>query len=78
MAEVLFETLVVGSELALIVVGMTLVFGVSRFANIAQVEFATLGAYGTLLVASLIGGALVLQAASASSPWPSGRWSSTT
>lgn len=63
MAEVLFETLVVGSELALIVVGMTLVFGVSRFANIAQVEFATLGAYGTLLVGSLIGGALVLQAA---------------
>jgi branched-subunit amino acid ABC-type transport system permease component len=63
MGEVLFETLIVGSELALITVGMTLVFSVVRFANIAQVEFATLGAYGTLLAGSLIGGALVFQAA---------------
>jgi branched-chain amino acid transport system permease protein len=62
MADVVFETLVVGSELALITVGMTLVFGVVRFANIAQVEFATLGAYGTVLVASAVGGALVFQA----------------
>jgi branched-chain amino acid transport system permease protein len=42
---------------------MTLVFSVVRFANIAQVEFATLGAYGTLLVGSVVGGALVFQAA---------------
>ncbi len=62
MAEVIFETLIVGSELALIAVGMSLVFGVVRFANIAQVEFATLGAYGTLLAASVVGGALVFQA----------------
>jgi branched-subunit amino acid ABC-type transport system permease component len=63
MGEVLFETLIVGSELALITVGMTLVFSVVRFANIAQVEFATLGAYGTLLAGSIVGGALVFQAA---------------
>jgi branched-subunit amino acid ABC-type transport system permease component len=63
MGEVLFETLIVGSELALITVGMTLVFSVVRFANIAQVEFATLGAYGTLLAGSVVGGALVFQAA---------------
>jgi branched-subunit amino acid ABC-type transport system permease component len=62
MADVVFETLIVGSELALVAVGMTLIFAVVRFANIAQVEFATLGAYGTLLVGSVIGGALVLQA----------------
>jgi branched-subunit amino acid ABC-type transport system permease component len=62
MGKVLFETLIVGSELALIALGMTLVFGAVRFANIAQVEFATLGAYGTLLVGSVLGGALVFQA----------------
>jgi branched-subunit amino acid ABC-type transport system permease component len=56
MGEVLFDTLIDGSELALIAVGMTLVFGAVKFANIAQVEFATLGAYGTVLAGSLIGG----------------------
>lgn len=62
MGEILFETLIVGSELALIAVGMTLVFGAVRFANIAQVEFATLGAYGTLLASSVVGGGLLLDA----------------
>jgi branched-chain amino acid transport system permease protein len=62
MAEVVFETLIVGSELGLIAVGMTLIFGVVRFANIAQVEFATLGAYGTLLAGSVLGGALLFKA----------------
>jgi len=61
--EVLFDTLIDGSELALIAVGMTLVFGAVKFANIAQVEFATLGAYGTVLAGSLIGGGpLVVEA----------------
>src|SRR5215207_6318099 len=60
MGEVLFETLIVGSELAPIAVGMTLVFGAVRFANIAQVEFATLGAYGTLLAGTVIGGGPLL------------------
>jgi neutral amino acid transport system permease protein len=63
-AEVLSETLIVGTELAPIAVGMTLVFAAVRFANIAQVEFGTLGAYGTLLVGSVIGGGpLLLHAA---------------
>jgi branched-subunit amino acid ABC-type transport system permease component len=62
MGDVLFDTLIVGSELALVAVGMTLVFSVVRFANVAQVEFATLGAYGTLLAGSLVGGALLFQA----------------
>ena len=57
MGEVLSETLIVGTELAPIAVGMTLVFAAVRFANIAQVEFATLGAYGTLLAGTVIGGA---------------------
>jgi branched-subunit amino acid ABC-type transport system permease component len=63
-AEVLSETLIVGTELAPIAVGMSLVFAAVRFANIAQVEFGTLGAYGTLLVGSVIGGGpLLLHAA---------------
>lgn len=61
MNEVLVQTLISGSQLALIAVGMTLVFGVSGFANVAQVEFATLGAYGTLLAASVVGGGLLLE-----------------
>ncbi len=60
MAEVLSETLIVGTELAPIAVGMTLVFAAVRFANIAQVEFGTLGAYGTLLAGSVIGGGPLL------------------
>jgi branched-chain amino acid transport system permease protein len=60
MAEVIARTLISGSEVALIAVGMTIVFGVSRFANVAQVEFATLGAYGALLATSVIGGGIVL------------------
>jgi neutral amino acid transport system permease protein len=61
--EILSETLVVGTELAPIAIGMTLVFAAVRFANVAQVQFATLGAYGTLLAGSVIGGgALLVQA----------------
>jgi branched-subunit amino acid ABC-type transport system permease component len=59
-AEVLSETLIVGTEVAPIAVGMTLVFAAVRFANIAQVEFSTLGAYGTLLAGSVIGGGPLL------------------
>jgi neutral amino acid transport system permease protein len=60
MGEVISETLIVGTELAPIAVGMTLVFGAVRFANIAQVEFASLGAYGTLLAGTVIGGGPLL------------------
>jgi branched-subunit amino acid ABC-type transport system permease component len=63
MGEILSETLIVGTELAPIAIGMTLVFAGVRFANVAQVQFATLGAYGTLLAASVLGGGpLVVQA----------------
>jgi neutral amino acid transport system permease protein len=61
MGPILFDTLIIGSEMALIAVGMTLVFGVVKFVNVAQVEFATLGAYGTLLAGSVLGGGLILE-----------------
>jgi branched-chain amino acid transport system permease protein len=61
MGEIVSETLIVGTELAPIAIGMTLVFAAVRFANVAQIQFATLGAYGTLLAGSVIGGPLLLQ-----------------
>lgn len=60
MGNVLVQTLIVGPELALIAMGMTLVFGVLRFANVAQVDFATVGAYSTYLIASTLGAGLLL------------------
>lgn len=68
MAEVLVDTAVRGSIIALLAVGLTLVQGTLRFANVAHVEFATLGGYaavalaGTglgLLPSSLLGVAIV-------------------
>lgn len=61
--EVLFETLIHGSELALLAVGLTMVYSVSGFPNVALLEYPTLGAYGVLLMASLVGGGLLLDAA---------------
>ena len=60
--EILFNTLIHGSELALLAVGLTMVYAVSGFPNIIQLEFPTLGAYGVLLVAALLPFGLILQA----------------
>jgi branched-subunit amino acid ABC-type transport system permease component len=61
--QVLVNSVIRGSLLALLALGITLVFSVSRFANIMQVEFATIGAYGTILVSNVIGGSLLLDSA---------------
>jgi branched-subunit amino acid ABC-type transport system permease component len=45
MTEVLIDTAVRGSIIALLAVGLTLVQGTLQFANIAHMEFATLGGY---------------------------------
>lgn len=63
MGNVVVQTLIVGPELALITMGMTLVFGVLRFANVAQVDFATTAAYGAYLAVGAIGGGLLLDSA---------------
>jgi branched-subunit amino acid ABC-type transport system permease component len=60
LGQVLVDTLLQGAVLAPLTMGMTLIYGVSRFANVAQVEFATVSAYGTLLVGSVLGGGLLL------------------
>jgi branched-subunit amino acid ABC-type transport system permease component len=58
--QVLVDTLQQGAVIAPLTIGMTLIYGVSRFANVVQVEFATLSAYGTLLVATVMGGGLLV------------------
>jgi branched-chain amino acid transport system permease protein len=49
MAEVLLDTAVRGSIIALLAVGLTMVQGTLRFANVAHVEFATLGGYAAVV-----------------------------
>jgi branched-subunit amino acid ABC-type transport system permease component len=68
MAEVLVDTAVRGSIIALLAVGLTLIQGTLRFANVAHVEFATLGGYSAvaltgaglgLLLSSVLGVVIV-------------------
>lgn len=53
MADVIVDTLVRGSILVLLALGLTLVQGTIRFANVAHVEFATWAAYVTVGLASV-------------------------
>jgi len=46
--ELVADALVRGSTIALLAAGLTLVYGTMRFANVAHVEFATVGAYATV------------------------------
>lgn len=48
MTEVLIDTAVRGSIIALLAVGLTLVQGTLQFANVAHIEFATLGGYAAV------------------------------
>ena len=46
--ELVADALIRGSTIALLAAGLTLVYGTMRFANVAHVEFATVGAYATV------------------------------
>lgn len=52
MTQILVDTLIRGSVLALLVVGLTMVFGTLEFPNIAHVEFATFAAYGVVAMSA--------------------------
>lgn len=52
MTQILIDTMIRGSLLALLAVGLTMVYGTLRFPNIAHVEFATFGAYGIVALTS--------------------------
>jgi len=62
MIQVLIDALVRTAELSFLAVGLTMVYGVLRFANFAHVEFATVGAYLALALSSSLGLPLVLAA----------------
>lgn len=73
MLQLLFDTLLRASDLALIALGLSTVYGLVKFPNIAHVQYAMLGAYATyaffamgvplplaILIASVLTGLLTL------------------
>jgi branched-chain amino acid transport system permease protein len=61
--QVVLDSLIRSAELSLLAVGLTMVYGILRFANFAHIEFATLGAYLALFFSSGLGLPLVVAAA---------------
>jgi branched-subunit amino acid ABC-type transport system permease component len=62
MMQVLVDGLVRSAELSFLAVGLTMVYGVLRFANFAHVEFATVGAYLALALSDNVGAPLIAAA----------------
>ena len=62
MMQVLIDGLVRSAELSFLAVGLTMVYGVLRFANFAHVEFATVGAYLALALSNTAGASLPVAA----------------
>jgi len=60
--QIIFDSLVRSSEIALLAVGLTMVYSVLRFPNFSHVEFAPLGAYLALFGAVSVGAPLWLSA----------------
>jgi len=58
-AQPVLDGLVNGSVYALLALGLTLAFGIARFANVAHGDFATLGAYGALWAVEAMGAPLL-------------------
>lgn len=66
--DLIADALIRGSTIALLAVSLTLVYSTMRFANVAQLELATVGAYVTVSmsgvfivpVAGIIGGAVAI------------------
>lgn len=65
MLQAITDSLVYGAELSLLAVGVTMVYGSLGFPNFAHVEFATLGVYLALLLASVPGLGLIPAAVAA-------------
>ena len=63
--QVVVDSLIRTAELSLLAVGLTMVYGLLRFANFAHIEFATLGAYLALFFSTTLGAPLILAALAA-------------
>lgn len=62
MLQVLVNSIVYASEIAIMAVGVSLTFSVLRFANFAHVQFAVVGGYLTYVFSSMAGLPIVLAA----------------
>jgi branched-subunit amino acid ABC-type transport system permease component len=54
-SQIILNSIIRGSQLGLLALGVTMIFAVLRFANFAHGEFAVVGAYLALLFSSTIG-----------------------
>lgn len=59
-AQILANSLVRASELSLLAVGLTMVFGILKFPNVAHGDYAMLGAYFAFALAEPVGASLLL------------------
>ena len=62
MLQVLVNSIIYASEIAIMAVGVSLTFSILRFANFAHVQFAVVGGYLTYVFAVLLGLPIVLAA----------------
>lgn len=62
MLQVILDSLVRSSQIALLAIGLTMVFSVLRFPNFSHVEFGPIGAYLALALTALLGMPFVLGA----------------
>lgn len=62
MLQVILDSLVRSSQIALLAIGLTMVFSVLRFPNFSHVEFGPIGAYLALAVMALLGMPLLFAA----------------
>lgn len=60
MMDIVIDSLLRASQIALLAIGLTLVYSLLRFPNFAHVEFATLGAFAALFLSTVAGLPLVL------------------
>ncbi len=60
MLQVVFNSVIYASEIAIMAVGVSLTFSVLRFANFAHVQFAVVGGYLTYVLSVLLGLPIVL------------------
>lgn len=62
MAQVIIDSLLRAAQLGLVAMGVTIVYSLVKFANIAHVEFATVGAFIALAVAGPTTGSIAFAA----------------
>lgn len=60
MGQILVDTVVYGSEIAIIAVGIALAYSILKFANFAHIQYAIMGGYATYTVETLLAPGLVV------------------